>query len=78
MGKSREIFTNQREIEVRINHELINKSVLARKIGMKPDTFINRLRNVHKESFTPKQLEKIRGVFEDMFCYIFDVDEIKF
>ena len=59
---------------MKINHKLINKSALAREIGMNEFVFNNKLRN---DSFSDFELLKIKDKLEDMTCYIFECDEIK-
>lgn len=59
---------------MKINHPIINKSALAREIGMKELNFNQKLR---KKTFTPEELIKIKEVFEDLFCYLFECNEVK-
>lgn len=63
---------------MKINHELINKNKLAAKIGMKPGTISSKLQNANGTNFTEKQLEDMHNEFIDLFCYVFEVDEIIF
>lgn len=58
---------------MRINYKLINKSALARAIGMGKDTFDGRLRN---NSFSDEDKEKIKEAFIEMICYIFEVNDV--
>lgn len=62
---------------MRINHELINKSQLAKLIGMTPDKLNGKLKNVLKKNedkFTVEEREAIREAYIDLFSYIFEVD----
>lgn len=62
---------------MKINHELIIKNKLASLVGMRPGEISHRLQNSGGPNFTDKELEKIKSVFEDMFCYIFECDEVE-
>lgn len=59
---------------MKINHKIINKSALARAIDMNEFVFNGKLKH---GTFTLEELEKIKEVFEDLFCYLFECDEIK-
>lgn len=59
---------------MKVNHKIINKAALAREIGMNEFIFNGKLRN---DTFTDFEILKIKDVLEDMFCYLFECDEIK-
>lgn len=59
---------------MRINSKLINKAELARKLGYKPDVF-NQI--IWYNRITPEDYEKIKEIFIDEFCYLFECDDIK-
>lgn len=63
---------------MRINHKLINKTALAKQIGLKPHRIGNKLKCVYATDFTTEEEAKIKEAFEDLFCYLFEVDEIIF
>ena len=62
---------------MKINHELINISNLSTRIGLKPYTISSRLKSGLKNKFSDQELMLIKSEFEDLFCYIFEVDEVK-
>jgi len=61
-----------------INNKLINKSELARKIGLTHTELKNRMNCIIKSEFTPEQKKAIHDIFIELFCEIFEVDDIKF
>jgi hypothetical protein len=59
-----------------INHELLNKTAVSRIIDKHRHYIEARTGKVTNVSFTPEELKKFREAFDDMFCYIYEVDEV--
>lgn len=57
--------------KIRVGHELIVTSGLAKKIGMRPDLLRSKM--LYK-TLTVEEREKIKEVYIDMFCWLFNLD----
>jgi len=60
-----------------IGHELINKSELARKLGITPSALNSKIlqRGYHK--FSPEQEKKLNNIYIELFESLFDITTIE-
>ena len=59
---------------MKINHKMINKAELGRKLGMRADTFYQKVIN---NRLTDEEIKLVKDEFIDLFCYLFECDDIK-
>jgi hypothetical protein len=62
---------------MRINHKLIKVSEIARIIGKDSHYIKARIGVSNLVNFTDEENRLIREAFDDLFCYIYDVDEVE-
>ena len=62
---------------MKIGHELLNKSELARQIGLTPDTFNGKLKKRGKYDFSPETLERLKNVYIELFENLFEISTIE-
>jgi hypothetical protein len=62
---------------MKINHKLINKSKLASSLGITPSTLHSKMNGKKYHKFTPEQLEKLKGIYIELFEYLFEITTIE-
>ena len=62
---------------MRIGHELLNKSELARQIGITPDTLNGKIRKRGQHEFDPETEEKLKNIYIELFENLFEISTVE-